>query len=83
VIAAPDADGVAAIAFYYAPKPEVEACAEECLQRCAAALPLYQRPRWMRRVDALPRTPTGKLLRRKLLDLHATDFRELPVAHAG
>ncbi len=72
VVAAPDADGVAAIAFYYAPKTEVEGCATECLQRTIAALPHYQRPRWVRSIPALPRTATGKLLRRKLLELHVT-----------
>ena len=66
VIAAPDADGVAAIAFYYTPRPEVEACAAACLTRFAEGLPLYQRPRWIRELPALPRTPTGKLLRRVL-----------------
>lgn len=80
VIAAPDSDGVPAIAFYYSPKPEVEACCEDCVQRCAAALPSYQRPRWMRAVPALPRTSTGKLLRRKLLDMHVAEQDEQDAA---
>jgi len=33
-------------------------------------MPPYQRPRWLHAVEALPRTPTGKLLRRKLRELH-------------
>ncbi len=76
VIAAPDADGVAAIAFYYAPREEVESCAESCLERFTTSLPHFQRPRWMRAVPALPRTPTGKLLRRKLLEMHAAQQAE-------
>jgi len=35
-------------------------------------LPAYQRPRWLHAVGSLPRTATGKLMRRKLLDLHGT-----------
>jgi acyl-coenzyme A synthetase/AMP-(fatty) acid ligase len=35
-------------------------------------LPPHQRPRWLYSVEALPRTPTGKLVRRRLRDLHAT-----------
>ena len=34
------------------------------------SMPPYQRPRWLHAVEALPRTPTGKLLRRKLRELH-------------
>ena len=83
VIAAPDGDGVAAIAFYYAPRPEVEGCAEACLARFAEALPHYQRPRWIREVPALPRTPTGKLLRRSLLELHARAMPGPPPAATG
>jgi acyl-CoA synthetase (AMP-forming)/AMP-acid ligase II len=33
-------------------------------------LPHYQRPRWLHPIDSLPRGPTGKLLRRKLQELH-------------
>jgi acyl-coenzyme A synthetase/AMP-(fatty) acid ligase len=40
------------------------------LQAGAEAMPPHQRPRWLHAVEALPRTPTGKLLRRKLRELH-------------
>ena len=33
-------------------------------------LPAHQRPRWWYVVPTLPRGPTGKLLRRKLRELH-------------
>jgi acyl-coenzyme A synthetase/AMP-(fatty) acid ligase len=32
-------------------------------------LPHYQRPRWLHTVEAIPRTATGKMLRRKLAEL--------------
>jgi len=42
------------------------------LRERASALPPHQRPRWWHAVDELPRGPTGKLLRRKLRELHRT-----------
>ena len=44
----------------------------DCLREHADRLPPYQRPRWLHPVDTLLRTPTGKLVRRRLRDLHAT-----------
>jgi acyl-coenzyme A synthetase/AMP-(fatty) acid ligase len=42
---------------------------EKLLRERAAALPPYQRPSAMHCIPVLPRTPTGKLLRRKLAEL--------------
>jgi len=64
----PDADGVDAVAFFFA--ADDDAAARAALQACASALPPYQRPRWWHALETLPRGPTGKLLRRKLRDLH-------------
>jgi acyl-coenzyme A synthetase/AMP-(fatty) acid ligase/rubrerythrin len=69
-VCVPDADGVDAVAFFFVAGNE--AAADAALRACADALPPYQRPRWLHAVDALPRTPTGKLLRRKLQELHRT-----------
>ena len=69
-VAVPDDDGVAAIAFYYVLKSDAPADAESALRAFAETLPHYQRPRWLHSVAALPRTATGKLLRRKLHELH-------------
>ena len=40
------------------------------LRAHADRLPPYQRPHWLHPIDALPRTPTGKLVRRRLRELH-------------
>jgi acyl-coenzyme A synthetase/AMP-(fatty) acid ligase len=67
-VAVPDADGVEAIALFFvahAPLPD-----DATLREHAQRLPLYQRPRWLHPIDTLPRTPTGKLVRRRLRDLH-------------
>jgi benzoate-CoA ligase len=64
----PDADGVDSVAFFFAADdPAAVRCA---LQTCAAELPPHQRPSWWHTVATLPRGPTGKLLRRKLRELH-------------
>jgi acyl-coenzyme A synthetase/AMP-(fatty) acid ligase len=42
------------------------------LREHADRLPPYQRPQWLHQIEALPRTATGKLLRRRLRDLHGT-----------
>ncbi|MFO1331144.1 MAG: AMP-binding protein [Rubrivivax sp.] len=65
-----DADGMGAVAYYYsAGAADVKALRAE-LDRRIAALPPYQRPSQLLPIDMLPRTPTGKLLRRKLLELY-------------
>jgi len=67
-VCVPDTDGVDAVAFFYVAQDA--AAAEAALHACAAALPHYQRPRWLYAVATLPRTPTGKLQRRRLKELH-------------
>jgi acyl-coenzyme A synthetase/AMP-(fatty) acid ligase len=68
----PDDDGVAAIAFFYVLKADApETAASTLLAYVETFLPHHQRPRWLRPVSSLPRTATGKLLRRKLQELHA------------
>ena len=68
-VSVPDDDGVAAIAFFYVLKPDAPADAGNALRAHAETLPHYQRPRWLREIASLPRTATGKLLRRKLRDM--------------
>jgi acyl-coenzyme A synthetase/AMP-(fatty) acid ligase/rubrerythrin len=65
-VCVPDADGVEAVTFFFAAAPAEEAALRAALAERIGALPHYQRPAQVERVDALPRTPTGKLLRRRL-----------------
>ena len=69
-VCVPDADGVDAVAVFYVASDEAAAAA--ALRDRAGQLPHYQRPKWLHAVPALPRTPTGKLLRRKLKELHGS-----------
>ncbi|MDE2299082.1 MAG: hypothetical protein KGK18_13065, partial [Burkholderiales bacterium] len=67
-VCVPDADGVDAVALFFVARDAAAAGAE--LRERADALPHHQRPRWLHPVATLPRTPTGKLMRRKLQELH-------------
>jgi acyl-coenzyme A synthetase/AMP-(fatty) acid ligase/rubrerythrin len=67
-VCVPDDDGVDSVAFFFVARDE--AAASAALRASAETLPTYKRPRWLHPVTALPRTPTGKLLRRKLQELH-------------
>lgn len=69
-VTVPDADGVGAIAFFFALRdPAAEATAVAAIEASARLLPPHQRPHWLSAVSALPRTATGKLLRRKLQEM--------------
>ncbi|HSW21143.1 MAG TPA: AMP-binding protein [Burkholderiaceae bacterium] len=67
-VCVPDDDGVDAVAYFYVATDGARA--HETLQAHAMTLPHYQRPRWLHAIESLPRGPTGKLLRRKLQELH-------------
>jgi 4-hydroxybenzoyl-CoA reductase subunit beta len=65
-----DADGVDAVAFFYVEKAAAPDGVALTLRTYAETLSHYQRPRWWHRVSSLPRTATGKLIRRRLQELH-------------
>ncbi|MDE2397262.1 MAG: AMP-binding protein, partial [Burkholderiales bacterium] len=70
-VCVPDGDGVDAVAFFYVAADVANAVTTgAALQAGAEALPPHQRPRWLHAVDSLPRTATGKVLRRKLQEMH-------------
>jgi fatty-acyl-CoA synthase len=60
----PDADGVCAVAFFYV--ADDAAAVQGALAERIAALPPHERPQWLHCLPELPRTATGKLLRRQL-----------------
>ena len=71
-VSVPDADGVDCVAVFFVAVDAIAATAASiALREFAQTLPHHQRPRWLHAVDALPRGPTGKLLRRKLQELNA------------
>jgi acyl-coenzyme A synthetase/AMP-(fatty) acid ligase len=68
-VCVPDPDGVDSVNLFFVAREGQAAEVEKLLRERAAALPPYQRPSAMHCIPALPRTPTGKLLRRKLAEL--------------
>ena len=68
----PDGDGVDAVAFFYVADGQARRGCRRAAAGTRETLPHYQRPRWLHAVASLPRTATGKLLRRKLQELHRT-----------
>lgn len=65
----PDADGLDIVAVFYAPQPgRGDEVARALRDRCET-LPSYQRPKLFQAIDTLPRTATGKLVRRRLVDM--------------
>jgi acyl-coenzyme A synthetase/AMP-(fatty) acid ligase/rubrerythrin len=67
-VCVPDEDGVDSVVLFYAARPGEAAQVERVLRERAAALRPHERPRSFHEVPSLPRTPTGKLLRRKLAE---------------
>ncbi|MCM2251510.1 MAG: AMP-binding protein, partial [Ramlibacter sp.] len=68
-VCVPDQDGVDSVALFYVARPGERAEVERVLRERAAALPPYQRPNGLHALQVLPRTPTGKLLRRRLAEM--------------
>ncbi len=71
-VCVPDQDGVDSVVMFHAARAGEHANVEGTLRERAAALPPHQRPLSFHPVQALPRTPTGKLLRRKLAEAFRT-----------
>jgi acyl-coenzyme A synthetase/AMP-(fatty) acid ligase/rubrerythrin len=68
-VCVPDEDGVDSVALFYVARTGERVKVEQALRDRAAALPSHQRPVGWHAIEALPRTPTGKLLRRRLVDM--------------
>jgi acyl-coenzyme A synthetase/AMP-(fatty) acid ligase len=72
-------DGLGMIAVFAVAKGGLREQAVAALGDAIEALPRQRRPRETYWVDALPRTPTGKLQRNKLIDLRAAMNEQLLV----
>jgi acyl-coenzyme A synthetase/AMP-(fatty) acid ligase/rubrerythrin len=82
-VTVPDVDGVDAVALFFVAQAGAPVLDAATLREHADRLPPYQRPRWLHPIEALPRTPTGKLVRRRLRDLHCTLAAEAATEGAG
>jgi benzoate-CoA ligase len=64
-----DADGLERLALFVTPRGDAAAAQRAAAEACERALPRHKRPKWVRAVDELPRTATGKVQRYKLREI--------------
>ena len=69
VVGVPDDDWGERLVAFVVTRPGVDLTSEEVIQFCREGLADYKRPRRVEFMDALPRNPTGKVLKRVLREL--------------
>lgn len=72
VVGVPDEEWGERVAVAVVPREGAELTVDALLEFCAERLPGYKRPEIVLVLDSLPRTSTGKLLRRELLPMFAS-----------
>jgi benzoate-CoA ligase len=65
----PDVDGLERLALFVTAKGDCAAAQHAAAEACERMLPRHKRPKWVRAVDELPRTATGKIQRFKLREI--------------
>jgi benzoate-CoA ligase len=70
----PDTDGLERLALFVRANGNAAAAQRAVVEACERALPRYKRPKWVRTVDELPRTATGKVQRFKLREILAREL---------
>jgi benzoate-CoA ligase len=65
----PDADGLERLALFVTAKGDALAALRAAAEACERLLPRHKRPKWVRSVDELPRTATGKIQRFRLREI--------------
>jgi benzoate-CoA ligase len=71
----PDADGLERLALFVTATGTAAEAAKAAAAACERLLPRHKRPKWVRALEELPRTATGKVQRFKLREILE---RELP-----
>jgi benzoate-CoA ligase len=65
----PDVDGLERLALFVTASGDSAAAQRAAADACERMLPRHKRPKWVRAVDELPRTATGKIQRFKLREI--------------
>lgn len=74
-VVVPDSDGFERLALFVV-SDDADAAPSIAAERAAGALPRHAQPRWIRAVDALPRTSTGKVQRFALREILLDERRQ-------
>jgi 3-hydroxybenzoate/4-hydroxybenzoate---CoA ligase len=64
-----DGDGLERLALFVTARSDAAAAQRAATAACERMLPRHKRPKWVRAVDELPRTATGKVQRYKLREI--------------
>jgi 3-hydroxybenzoate/4-hydroxybenzoate---CoA ligase len=64
-----DADGLERLALFVTGRDDPSAAQRAAVEACERMLPRHKRPKWVRAVEELPRTATGKVQRFKLREI--------------
>jgi benzoate-CoA ligase len=64
-----DADGLERLALFVTARADPSAAQRAAVEACERMLPRHKRPKWVRAVEELPRTATGKVQRFKLREI--------------
>ncbi len=70
-----DVDGFERLALFLATDGDPDEAIAAAARACEARLPRHKRPKWIRTVETLPRTATGKVQRFKLREILQREFR--------
>lgn len=73
-----DQDGFERLALFVVPGADVDVAIAAAQSRCDAGLPHHARPKWIRVIDDLPRTATGKVQRFRLREAFAASRDATP-----
>jgi len=65
----PDGDGLERLALFITPRSDPLQAEHDAAEACQRLLPRHKRPKWVRAIDELPRTATGKVQRFKLREI--------------
>ena len=77
-VAVPDAEGLERLALFVIPRGDPGDALRAAKEACEQALPRHKRPKWLRAVDELPRTATGKVQRFRLRELLVLELKPPP-----
>jgi benzoate-CoA ligase len=69
-----DDAGFERLALFVVPTNDADTALEAAQRACEARLPRHKRPRWIRALDEIPRTATGKMQRFKLREMLEREF---------